>query len=147
MPPHRQTVSPRHEPGLARRRRTAVLGLALALTAAACETTDEPAEVPPEEADEPDTALPGDTDPDPEVAPETDPDLPEGWETVLVPDEQTGPFRLGVPEPAEVWAVGHPPGAAGGGGVGYRVVGVLGAAPGGGRARDLQRARHGRHPR
>jgi hypothetical protein len=108
MHPHHQTVPARHEPGRARLWRTTVLGVAVALAATACAPTDEPAEVPPEEADEPDTALPGDTDPDPEITPEPDPDLPEGWEAVLVPDEQTGPFRLGTPEQAQVWAVGAP---------------------------------------
>lgn len=40
--------------------------------------------------------------------PETDRALPDGWESVQVPDQQTGPFTLGVPEDAEVWGVGTP---------------------------------------
>jgi hypothetical protein len=88
--------------------------VAIALVATACSPTDEPAVVPPEDADEPDTALPGDDDPElpadddaaPEAAPGPDDELPAGWETVIVPDDQTGPFQLNVPEATEVWAVG-----------------------------------------
>ena len=120
MSTHRETVPSRDLRGRARwgrggqprgrrgRRGALSIALALALGAAACTPTDEPADVPPEEADEPDTALPGDTNPDPELAPEPQPELPAGWEPVLVPDEQTGPFQLAAPEEAAVWAVGTP---------------------------------------
>jgi hypothetical protein len=85
---------------------TGAMVLAVLAGGIACESTDEPAEAPVEEADEPDTALPGDTDPDPEIAPDPDVQLPAGFELVLVPDEQTGPFQLAAPDDAAVWAVG-----------------------------------------
>jgi len=90
------------------RRRIGGTLLALALLGAACEPTDEPADVPPEEPDEPDTALPGETDPDPDVVPDPDVELPAGLELVIVPDAQTGPFQLAAPDDAVVWAVGMP---------------------------------------
>jgi hypothetical protein len=84
----------------------AALGLAASACTAVDEPTDDPAQIPAEQADEPDTAQPGDTEPDPDVAPDADAVLPDGWDTVSVPDDQTGPFRLGAPEDAAVWAVG-----------------------------------------
>lgn len=98
MPPSSWTPSSR--------RRTAVAVLAVTLAGAACAPTDEPAEVPFQEADEPDTALPGDTGPDPAIAPDPDVALPAGFALVIIPDAQTGPFQLGAPEEAVVWAVG-----------------------------------------
>ena len=90
------------------RRRIGGTVLALALLGVACEPADEAADPPPEEADEPDTALPGETDPDADLAPDPDVELPEGLELVIVPDAQTGPFQLAAPDDAEAWAVGMP---------------------------------------
>jgi hypothetical protein len=84
MDPHRQLAT--HAGRRPMHRAAAVLAV-LALGLGACSTAD----------DEPD-----------EATSETDASLPAGWESEAVPDQQTGPFTLGVPEDAVVWSVGSP---------------------------------------
>jgi hypothetical protein len=122
-------------PGAARRVRAGVrvLGLvALVLALVACSPGDEapadeaPADVEPDETgpdavepDAPEEPTPGDDDApadlgldESEVPTEAPPTeelerrLPDGWSTVTVEDQQTGPFVIGAPDEAETWQVG-----------------------------------------